>query len=145
MTLNSEVLPAPLGPMTAKSSPGNTSNETSESALTPSKRTETFATESSGVPVGAGAFTPLDTLLSLISPTSFRDGAGERYSCCALPLRAGQDKTCARSHLAAVGRRAAPAPPYRFPARSRDEQARAPSEHFVLPVIRQYPPRLSQR
>src|SRR5579859_5052023 len=145
MTLKSEVLPAPLGPMTANSSPGSTSNEASESALTPSKRTEMFDTESSGARVGSGPFAPLDTLLSLISPTSFRDGAGERYSCCALPPRAGQDKTCARSHLAAVGQQAATSQPYRFPVRSRDEQARAPFEHFVLPVIRQYLPHLSQR
>src|SRR5579872_1434306 len=110
MTLNSEVLPAPLGPITANNSPGCTSNEASESALTPSKRTETFATESSGADAGAGAFNPLESLLSLIGPTSFRDGAGEQYSCCSLHPRAGQDKTCARSRPATIERRAAPAP-----------------------------------
>src|ERR1051326_2086258 len=71
MTLKSEVLPAPLGPMTAKSSPGSTSNETSESALTPSKRTEMFDTESSGARAGSGPFAPLNTLLSLIGPLPF--------------------------------------------------------------------------
>src|SRR6266852_1628416 len=140
MTLKSEVLPAPLGPITANNSPGRTWNETSLSALTPSKRTETFSTESRGV------LDPLETMLSLIGPTSFRDDSGEPRSYgFVLHPRASQDKTCARSRPAGVRQLAAPGRPFQFPARSRNGQARAPSAHFVLPVIRQYHPHLSQR
>ena len=39
MTLKSVVLPAPLGPMTPTTSPGETVNETSSSAVSPPKRT----------------------------------------------------------------------------------------------------------
>src|SRR6266542_5303421 len=47
MTLNSVVLPAPLGPMRPVTYPTSTSSETSESAWMPPKRTETSRMSSS--------------------------------------------------------------------------------------------------
>ena len=47
--LNIDVLPAPLGPMTANSSPGRTSKLTSRSATTPPNVSETSSTSRSGV------------------------------------------------------------------------------------------------
>ena len=41
MQLNSDVLPAPLGPITENSSPGRTSKLTSRSAVTPANRSVT--------------------------------------------------------------------------------------------------------
>src|SRR5215213_4964364 len=49
MQLKIEVLPAPLGPMTANSSPGLTSNDTSSSAVTPPKRSVMSRTASTGL------------------------------------------------------------------------------------------------
>src|SRR4051812_20661391 len=46
MTLNSVVLPAPLGPITPTTSPGATVSETSSRAIRPPKRTVTPATSS---------------------------------------------------------------------------------------------------
>ena len=46
MTLNSVVLPAPLGPMTPTTSPGETVSETSSSAVRPPKRTVTASMRS---------------------------------------------------------------------------------------------------
>src|ERR671923_241625 len=48
MQLKIDVLPAPLGPITANSSPGRTSNETASSAVTPPNRSVTSSTASSG-------------------------------------------------------------------------------------------------
>ena len=50
MTLSIEVLPAPFGPMMARTSPFLMSNETSRSACTPPNDSETFSTESSTSP-----------------------------------------------------------------------------------------------
>src|SRR4051812_12236882 len=47
MTLSTEVLPAPLGPMMARISPLRTSNDTSRIALMPPNASETFSTDSS--------------------------------------------------------------------------------------------------
>ena len=47
MTSNSVVLPAPFGPMRPTTSPGDTRNETSSTAMTPPKRTDTPRTSSS--------------------------------------------------------------------------------------------------
>ena len=46
MTLNSVVLPAPLGPMTPTIAPRGTQNETASSAVIPPKRTVTASTSS---------------------------------------------------------------------------------------------------
>ena len=46
--LKIDVLPAPFGPMTAKSSPSRTSKLTSRSALTPPNESETSFTSRSG-------------------------------------------------------------------------------------------------
>src|SRR5690348_4338192 len=79
MTLKSEVLPAPLGPMTAKSWPGWTANETSASAVTPAKRTVSPSTASSGawalvgVRIWAGV-----AVMSLKRPPPFRPGGAQR-------------------------------------------------------------------
>ena len=58
MTLNSVVLPAPLGPMSPVTAPASTRRDTSVSAATPPKRTLTRSTSSAGAAParpGAGA------------------------------------------------------------------------------------------
>src|SRR4051812_35887271 len=52
MQLTIEVLPAPFGPMMEKTSPRRTSKDTSVSARTPPKRSETCSAARMGVPVG---------------------------------------------------------------------------------------------
>src|SRR5438132_835684 len=64
MTLSSEVLPAPLGPMMARISPLRMSNETSRIAFTPPNASETFSTASSTCP----ASTSPDGALTYPSP-----------------------------------------------------------------------------
>src|SRR6185436_16722071 len=59
MTLSIEVLPAPFGPMMARTSPFLMSNDTSRIARTPPNDSDTFSTDSSTSPaamsLGAGA------------------------------------------------------------------------------------------
>jgi len=55
MQLSKLVLPAPLGPMIAASSPGATEKPTPCSAVTPPKRKERFAISSSAIVVPRGA------------------------------------------------------------------------------------------
>ena len=50
MTLSIEVLPAPFGPMMARTSPFLMSNDTSRIARTPPNDSDTFSTESSTSP-----------------------------------------------------------------------------------------------
>src|SRR4029078_11142067 len=50
MQLSALVLPAPLGPMSANSSPAATENDTSSSTVRPPKRTHKCATSSSAIP-----------------------------------------------------------------------------------------------
>src|SRR5580704_13295691 len=69
MTLSSDVLPAPFGPMMARISPLRMSNDTSEIAFTPPNASDTFSTESSTSPASTsrpdGALTRRLLLLPL--------------------------------------------------------------------------------
>ncbi len=62
MTLSIEVLPAPFGPMMARTSPFRMSNDTSRIARTPPNDSDTFSTESMTSPaamsLAAGALMP---------------------------------------------------------------------------------------
>src|SRR3712207_4437760 len=77
--LNSEVLPAPLGPMTAMNSPGATSRVTSETITAPPMAQVRPATCSTGAPVwraaGAEAAEVLDTAAG---SRIRRSGGGDR-------------------------------------------------------------------
>src|SRR5579864_7803988 len=138
MSLKIEVLPAPLGPITANNSPGCTWNDTSVSALTPAKRTEMSSTESNG-DTAFGWLTVLtveDT--SLISPTSSQadvDGACSYYY--VLLLHAVLNKTCVHSHLARVPQQAVLARLYRSPAHTHGGQLRVPFARSAQPRARQ--------
>src|SRR5579885_1058784 len=61
MILSIDVLPAPFGPMIARISPLRISNETSLTALTPPKDSDTFSTESSTSPTATSG--PLGALM----------------------------------------------------------------------------------
>src|SRR6185295_917586 len=55
MQFKALVLPAPLGPMSAKSSPASTANDTPSSTVRPPKRRSRFSTSSSAIPPPASA------------------------------------------------------------------------------------------
>src|SRR5262249_5357697 len=55
MQLSTLVLPAPFGPMSAKSSPGATVNDTPSSTVRPPKRSESFSSARSAIPSPAAA------------------------------------------------------------------------------------------
>ena len=77
MQFSIEVLPAPLGPMMARTSPLRMSKETSEIAFTPPKRSETFSTASSTSPfpvIGS----PVTFIGSAFMPPSPGSGARGR-------------------------------------------------------------------
>src|SRR5262249_4379890 len=70
MTLSSEVLPAPLGPMMARISPLRMSKETPLIALTPPKASDTFSTASSTSPATISG--PLGALMPRLRARSRR-------------------------------------------------------------------------
>src|SRR5215470_2580708 len=109
MTLSSEVLPAPLGPMMARISPLRMSKETPLIALTPPKASETSSTASSTSP--ATIFGPLGALMPWPRTRSrcllhrqYRhgrhvanlDGGGERALAAILERHLGRDVGLAR-------------------------------------------------
>src|SRR5262249_19881596 len=101
MTLGSEVLPAPFGPIMARISPLRTSKETPATALTPPKASDTFSTASSTLPAtmscSLGALIPRlracdDATRAAGSLRSLSHGARKRTevaarSCCFLHRR----------------------------------------------------------
>src|SRR5262245_63209206 len=101
MTLSSEVLPAPFGPIMARISPLRTSKETPATALTPRKASDTFSTASSTLPAtmscSLGALIPRlracdDATRAAGSLCSLSHGDRERTevaarSCCLLHRR----------------------------------------------------------
>src|ERR1700681_4732960 len=72
MQLSTLVLPAPFGPMSAKSSPGSAANETSSSTTRPPNRKVRRSTASSAIPPPAPAI-----LLDVAIAATCAGGAAE--------------------------------------------------------------------